>query len=192
MLLKAEVLKAQDQAVPECLKVSLIGDRGRRPVWMSWELLLRLCKKKRVYVLWKMGQATWGDSKEVAEVCREEVRKAKAQFELRLATAVKENKKPYYKCISGKRRTKENFHPLLDAAGNVTTEDKEKAEVLNAFFTSAFNRQIRYPQGTLCPDLEVWDGMQNTPLVIQVETESCSSIWTVISRWDWTGSALGC
>ena len=98
MLLKAEVLKAQDQAVPECLKVSLIGDRGRRPVWMSWELLLRLCKKKRVYVLWKMGQATRGDYKEAVNLCREEVRKAKAQPELRLATAVKENKKSFYRC----------------------------------------------------------------------------------------------
>ena len=136
---------------------------------MSWELFLRLCKKKRVYVLWKMGQATWGDYKEVAKVCRAGVRKAKAQLELRLATAVKEKKKSFYKYISGKRRTKDNFHPLLDAVGNVTTEDKAKTEVLNAFFRSAFNRQISYPQGTLCPDLEVWDAMQNTTPVIQVE-----------------------
>jgi len=98
-----------------------------------------------------------------------EVRKAKAQHELRLATAVKENKKSFYKYINSKRRTKENFHPLLDASGNVTTEDKEEGEVLNTFFTSAFNLQISYPQGTLHPDLEVWDAMQNTPLVIQVE-----------------------
>ena len=69
--------------------------------------------------------------KEVAKVCREEVQKAKAQLELRLATAVKENKKSFYEYISGKRRTKENFHPLLDAAGDVTTEDK-KTEILNA------------------------------------------------------------
>ncbi len=51
----------------------------------------------------------------------------------------------------------------------MTSEDK-KAEVLNTFFTSAFNKQISYPQGTLCPDLEVWDATQNTPPVIQVET----------------------
>ena len=88
---------------------------------------MRLQKKKGVYVLWKKGQVTWGDYKEAAKVRGEEVRKVKAQLELRLATAVKENKKSFYKYISGKRRTKENFHPLLDAAGNVTTE--EKAEV---------------------------------------------------------------
>ena len=50
---------------------------------------MRLWKKKRVYVLWKKGQVTWGDYREVAKVCREEVRKAKARLELRLATAVK-------------------------------------------------------------------------------------------------------
>ena len=114
-------------------------------------------------------KGTWRDYKEVAKVCREEVRKAKAQLELRLATAVKENEESFYEYINGKRRTKENFHPLLDAVGNVATEDKEKAEVLSALFTFVFNGQISYPQGALCPDLEVWDGMQNTPPVIQVE-----------------------
>ena len=81
---------------------------------------------------------------------------------------------------------------LLDAAGNVTTKHKEKAEVLSAAFTSAFNRQISYPQGTLRPDLEAWNATQNTPPVIQVETESSSSIWTATSPWDRTGSTLGC
>lgn len=31
----------------------------------------------------------------------------------------------------------------------MTTEDTEKAEVLNAFFTFVFKRQTSYPQGTL-------------------------------------------
>ena len=69
MLLKMGILKAQEQAVPKCCKASC---RGRRAVWMNQELLLRL-QKKRFCVLWKKGQATWGDYKEVAKVCREEI-----------------------------------------------------------------------------------------------------------------------
>lgn len=38
--------------------------------------------------------------------------------------------------------------------GNVTTEEEEKAEVLNALFTSVFNSQTSYPQGTQPPELE--------------------------------------
>ena len=78
--------------VPECCNASC---SGRRPVWMNKELLLRLQKKKRVYIFSKKGQATRGDCKEFATVWRKEVRKAKAQLELRLATAAKEIRNPF-------------------------------------------------------------------------------------------------
>jgi len=80
------------------------------------------------------------------------------------------NKKCFYKYINSKRRAKENLHPLLDAVGNVTTEDKEKAEVLNAFFTCVLNSQTNYCWGTLRPHLAVSDGEQNKPCMIQLET----------------------
>ncbi|XP_042743410.1 uncharacterized protein LOC122188845 [Lagopus leucura] len=189
-LLKVEILKAQNQAVPEYRKASR---RGRRPVWMSRELLSRLRKKKRVYVLWKRGQAGRGDYKEVAKVCREEVRKAKAHLELRLATAVKQNKKSFYKYINGKRKTKDNLYPLIDAAGHVTTDDKEKAEVLNAFFTSAFNSQTSYLQGTLCPDLDIWADMQHVSPEIEVETvRELLLHLDNHNPWDRMGFILGC
>ena len=57
----------------------------------------------------------------------------------------------------------------MDVVGNVTTEVKEKAEVLNAFFTSAFESQINYPWDMLPPGLGVWDREQNKPLTIQVK-----------------------
>ena len=83
---------------------------------------------------------------------------------------VKDNKKKcFYKHINRKRRAKENLHPLLDVVGNMTTGDKEEAEILNAFFTSAFNSQTSYPQGTQLPDLEIWDREQKKPPTIQVE-----------------------
>ena len=58
-------------------------------------------------------------------MCREKIRKAKAQVELKLAIEIKEKKRLFYKYINSKR-TKENLHPLLDAAENMTTADKEK------------------------------------------------------------------
>lgn len=62
-----------------------------------------------------------------------------------------ENGTIYFKCDH-------TIHPGI--VGNIAMEDKEKSEVLNAFFTSIFNSQTSYPQITQPPDLEVWDGKQ--------------------------------
>jgi len=83
-----------------------------------------------------------------------------------LATGVKGSKKLYYKYINSKKRKKENLHYLLVVAVNVTTEDKEKTEILNAFFICVFKSQTSYPQGTLLSDLEISDGVQNKPSTI--------------------------
>ena len=57
MLLKKEVLRMQEQAVSLCHKMSRWG---RRPAWMNREVFLKL-QEKRIYLLWKKGQATWGE-----------------------------------------------------------------------------------------------------------------------------------
>jgi len=46
-------------------------------------------------------------------LCREKIRRAKAQQELDLATDIKGNLKCFYKYINNKRRPKENLHPSL-------------------------------------------------------------------------------
>ncbi|KAF1512578.1 hypothetical protein FQV20_0000633, partial [Eudyptula albosignata] len=163
-IFKKEVLKAQEQAVPVCRKKN---GWGRRPAWLNGELLQGLRKKRRVYRLWKKGQATQGEYRDLVRSCREEMRKAKAQLEHNLAAVVKDNKKSFYKDINDKR-AKETLHPLLDAGGNVVTKDEEKAEVLNAFFASVFNSRTGYPQGTQPPELEDRDE-QGEPPIIQEE-----------------------
>ena len=61
---------------------------------------MRLQEKKRIYLLWKKGRATRKEYKEVVKMCREKIRKAKAQLELNLAAGVKGNKKLFYKYSS--------------------------------------------------------------------------------------------
>ncbi|KAK4819525.1 hypothetical protein QYF61_006018, partial [Mycteria americana] len=163
---KEEVLKAQEQAVPRYRKTSW---QGRRPAWLNRELWLELRKKRIVYSLWKKGQATQEDYKGVARLCREKIRRAKAELELNLAAAVKGNKKDFFKYISSKRRAKENLQPLVDGGGITVTKDEEKAEVLDAFFASVFNSRANCSLVTQPPELEDRDRDQNGAPIIQGE-----------------------
>ncbi|KAK4827846.1 LOW QUALITY PROTEIN: hypothetical protein QYF61_021983 [Mycteria americana] len=166
---KKKIVKAEEQAIPMCQKTS---QQGRQLAWLKRELWLELRKKRRVYDLWKKGQATQEDYKDVVRLCREKIRRTKAQLEINMATAVKDNKKCFYKYISNKRTAKENLHPLLDVGGNIVTKDEEKAEVLNAFFASVFNSKTSCSPGTQPPELEDRDGEQSEAPIIQEEMVS--------------------
>ncbi|KAK4832377.1 hypothetical protein QYF61_022232 [Mycteria americana] len=80
-----EVLRDMEQVNPMCQKTSW---QGRRPAWLNRELWLELREKKRVDDLWKKGQATQENYKDVMRLCTEKIRRAKAQLELNLATAI--------------------------------------------------------------------------------------------------------
>ncbi|PKU41015.1 rna-directed dna polymerase from mobile element jockey-like [Limosa lapponica baueri] len=163
---REEVLKAQQQAVPVHGKVSR---PGKRPAWLNKEVRSQLGEKRRLYGLWKKGQATQEDYKGGVKLCKEKIRKAKAQLDLDLALDVKNNKKNFYQYINSKRRTRESLHPLLDVGGNVVTTDEEKAEVLNAFFGSVFSSGVGRPPSTQTPELAVRGGEQNGAPIIQRE-----------------------
>ena len=81
----------------------------------------------------------------------------------------KQKKNLFSNTLTEKAGLKENLYPFPDAVGNVTTEDKEKAEVLNAIFTSAFKNQISYPWCAPSLDLEIFNGEQNKHPMIEVE-----------------------
>jgi len=103
LLFKHHFLHAQDCCIP-LSKKSNTG--SRRPTWMSKELLVELIWKRKVYGMWKEGQATWDEYRNVVRACTDAMRKAKVHLELNLARDVKDNKKGFFKYISSKWKTR--------------------------------------------------------------------------------------
>lgn len=115
--------------------------------------------------MWKRGQATWEEYRDLVRGCREATGKSKAHLELNLARGVKDNKKGCFKHICYRRKTKENVGPLLNEVGALVTKDKGKAELLNASFASAFTAKTSPLESlTLETREELWRN-EDFPLV---------------------------
>lgn len=56
LVLKHHFFQAQDRCIPMTTKP---GQGGKRPVWMSKELMDKLKGKKVVHEMWKKGRSTW-------------------------------------------------------------------------------------------------------------------------------------
>lgn len=73
----------------------------------------------------KQGQATReeaGEYKDIACVCRNRVRKTKAELELKWATEM-DNTKSFSKCLGSKRKAKEIMGQLLSQAEDLMGKD---------------------------------------------------------------------
>jgi hypothetical protein len=120
----------------------------KKPVWMNPNALTKIKKK---HAAWKRYLAT-RDGKEYTEYCqarnqaRWATRKAMKEFERGIAKNAKSDPGSFYKYVRTKSSTRTGIGDL-EANGTTAQTDKEKADVLNGFFTSVFTQE-----DTACPD----------------------------------------
>jgi len=62
--------RGQELSVPRCKKS---GKEGKRPVWLSRDLLVKLKGRKELHRQWKQGQICWEEYRDTAQLCRHEV-----------------------------------------------------------------------------------------------------------------------
>ncbi|KAK4815668.1 hypothetical protein QYF61_005414 [Mycteria americana] len=82
------------------------GKEGRRPAQLRKDLLVKLKSKKEMQRQWNQTHVSWEEYMDPAWICRDGIRKAKAQLELNLARDAKK-KKRFYKYIGQERKIKE-------------------------------------------------------------------------------------
>lgn len=127
---KNHLLKAPEQAILLCHKSSKWG----RPAWLNREFLWELGHKKKIFNLWKQGQASQRDYRAAVCICMEKARKDKAHIELTLANVASDKKKGFFKYVSCKRSSKENIRLIFGEDGHLKNKDEEMAEAFNDFF----------------------------------------------------------
>jgi len=100
--------RAQKLSVP---RYKESGKEGKRPAWLSQDLLVTLKGKRDLHRQWKQGRVSWEECRDAAWLCGDGVRRAKVQLDLNLARDAKNSKKGFYRHVSQKRQAKESVPP---------------------------------------------------------------------------------
>ena len=114
-----------------------------KPLWMQRNTMRIIRKKRR---LWKhycttMDYQSYLAYKRVQSETKSVIRKAKKDFEKKLAADAKKNPKSFYRYMNSTCKVQSKVGPLKDSAGNVMTDDTAQATVLNEQFVSCFTRE---------------------------------------------------
>ena len=114
-----------------------------RPRWINQETVRIVRKKTRAWKKWRdtntpEAHATYARARNQA---RWATRKAVKQFEKRIASKVKVNPKLFWNYVNDKMKSRQPVSDLRKENGELTTNDEEKAQVLNDFFSSVFTRE---------------------------------------------------
>ncbi len=92
---------------------------------------------------------------------------AKEAFETKLADNIKRDSKSFYAYIRSKQRCKERVGPLKDSTGNVLTDDKLTADLLNEYFVSVFTKEdlsdIPEPEKVFVSS-SIYEGLNNVEI----------------------------
>lgn len=70
-----------------------------------------------------------------------DIRKAKIDFESKIADKIKEDPKSFYAYVRSKSKTKTTIGPLLNADGNIVMDNKGMVSILNDYFSSVFTKE---------------------------------------------------
>ena len=115
------------------------GSGRKKPLWLSYAAIKKVNRKHRIYRKYRLNDhpACIAASKEASKA----VKKAKMNFEQKLAENIKTDNKSFFAYVRSKSRTRVRPGPITDDSGVVLDSPQEMAEEFNKFFASVFTQE---------------------------------------------------
>ena len=140
-IIKDTLHKLMDKHIPKIK--SETNSKGKKPKWITRKVQKIINKKNNLYRKYIISKKQYDLSRYIK--CRNEsdaeVRKTKSQFEKQIAKDCKSNPKFFWKYVQEKSKQTTGISPLDKGDGVFVNDDIDKADVLNAFFSSVFTRE---------------------------------------------------
>ena len=113
------------------------------PCWMNQKVFRKIKKKYFAYKRFLITRQGRDYEKYIRErnSCKKEIKKAKKKHEKNIAHGCKENPTKFWQYVNQRCKTNVGISSLKDKEGNLKTTDKERADILNEFFTSVFLKE---------------------------------------------------
>jgi len=120
--------------------VSIVKCKDKVP-WLSYKAAKFVRKKHRVFRKYKDKEHQ--ACKRASRVASSEVKKAKYNFERKLAENIKRDTKSFYAYVKGTGRAKagRSIGPLITEQNEVVNSADEMSQEFNKFFSSVFTKE---------------------------------------------------
>jgi hypothetical protein len=138
-----------------------------KPKWLNGTIKKSVKKKHELFKKYMKSQQSYDYRQYLfyRNECNRVVKKAKRQYERKLAKECKENPKYFWRYVQSKTKSSTGISSLNNADGKLSVSDQEKADTLNSFFASVFTKENldNVPEteegsrsdGVLLPDIQV-------------------------------------
>jgi len=110
-----------------------------KPIWMTHKAMKKVQRKHKAYATYK--QTDHPAYVAAAKAARREVRAAKLNFETKMASNVKTDKKSFFAYVRSKLKSKAKPGPLVNCNGEVINDLEGMSEEFNRYFSSVFTTE---------------------------------------------------
>ena len=115
-------------------------ENNSKPKWWNIDIRNILLAKKRAYRRYKLthSQANKLEYTRIRRETKRLIKISKKLHKLHIASNCKVNPKESFRYVREKKTLKSTIGPLLSAEGEIVTDERETADILNDYFASVF------------------------------------------------------